>query len=158
MEKSQIPDPGAAFRLAPRGTADLPQLVNLWVASWRITVPQIDFDARRDWFWSHVLAKEAEGAVTICAFNAEDRLAGFLLLVAQTAHLEQIAVHPRHFGSGLARQLLDEAKSRCPDALTLDVNADNPRALRFYEREGFSRIAQGRNIHSGLTTWRLRWP
>jgi putative acetyltransferase len=158
MEKSHIPASAAAFRLALRGASDLPDLVDLWVASWRMTLPRIDFDARRDWFASHVLAMEAEGAIPICAFDAADRLAGFVLVVVQQAYLEQIAVHPRYFGCGLAIQLLNEAKARCPDALTLDVNADNPRALRFYEREGFSRIARGRNAHSELATWRLRWP
>lgn len=158
MEKSHIPDLAIVFRLAPRGAADLPQLVDLWVASWRMILPCIDFDARREWFRSHVLTMEAEGAVTICAFDAAGRLAGFVLLVTLQGYLEQIAVHPRHFGGGLATRLLNEAKSRCPDELTLDVNTENPRALRFYEREGFSRIAQGRNVHSGLATWRLRWP
>jgi putative acetyltransferase len=158
MEKSQMPQRGAAFRLAPRRAADLPDLFDLWVESWQAAMPQIDFEARRDWFRTQVMALEAGGALTICGFDAEDRLAGFALLVPQKSHLEQIAVHPRHFGSGLASRLLGEAKSLCPGGLTLDVNADNPRALRFYEREGFARIAAGTNELSGLATWRLRWP
>ncbi|MGO9004953.1 MAG: GNAT family N-acetyltransferase [Beijerinckiaceae bacterium] len=149
---------GAQFRLAPRSVADLAPLVDLWVESWQAAMPQIDFDARRAWFSTHLLAMEADGALTICGFDAENRLAGFALLVTQKSYLEQIAVHPRHFGSGLAGRLLGEVKSLCPGGLTLDVNADNRRALRFYEREGFARIASGRNGLSGLATWRLRWP
>ncbi|MGP0061163.1 MAG: GNAT family N-acetyltransferase [Beijerinckiaceae bacterium] len=153
-----MPQHPAAFRLAPRRAGDLPDLVDLWVESWQTTMPHIEFEARRDWFRTHLLAMEADGALTICGFDADDRLAGFALLVTQKSYLEQIAVHPRHFGSGLAGRLLGEAKSLCPGGLTLDVNADNLRALRFYERQGFWRIAAGTNELSGLATWRLRWP
>jgi putative acetyltransferase len=39
----------------------------------------------------------------------------------------------------------------------VDVNQDNPRAVRFYEREGFRRLHEGVNPNSGLRTWRLEW-
>lgn len=149
---------GASFRLAPRRAEDMAPLVDLWVQSWQAIMPQIDFEARRDWFRDYVEALEKHGAVTICGFDAAARLAGFALVVPQQGHLEQIAVAPRHFGSGLAAVLLAEAKSLCPGGLTLDVNADNSRALRFYEREGFKKISAGKNSISKLPTWRLRRP
>lgn len=150
-------DAHTAFRFAPRDAADLPALVDLWVASWQAVMPQIDFDARRDWLEAHIAAKEREGATTLCAFDAGDCLAGFLLLETARDYLDQIAVHPRHFGGGLAVQLLDIAKARCPDGLMLDVNSDNQRALRFYARHGFACVAAGTNPNSGLPTFTLRF-
>lgn len=151
-------DGHAVFRFAPRDAADLPALVDLWVASWQAVMPQIDFGMRRNWLVTRIATKESEGATTLCAFDAESCLAGFLLLETARNYLDQIAVHPRHFGNGLADQLLNIAKARCPDGLTLDVNGDNPRALRFYVRHGFARVATGSNPNSGLPTFRLRWP
>ncbi len=68
-----------AFRLAQRGD-DLEPLADLWVASWQAVLPGIDFVARRIWFCANVRDIEAHGGSTICAFDGEDRLAGFILL------------------------------------------------------------------------------
>ena len=54
--------------------------------------------------------------------------------------------------------LLDAAKRRAPGHLMLEVNQDNARALKFYERQGFVREGEGVNPRSGLKTWRYRWP
>ncbi len=71
--------------------------------------------------------------------------------------LDQLCVAPAERGSGLAAALIDEAKSRSPGVIDLDVNEANLRARRFYEREGFRVIGQGVSPHSGLPTLKLRW-
>ena len=142
-------------RLAPRGT-DIDALAALWTASWQAVMPSIDFAARRDWFCGYVTTLEAQGAETICAFDGA-RLLGFMLLNRQRGILEQIAVRPEFFGAGIGLRLVDAAKGLCPNGLALDVNADNPRALRFYEKAGFERRQAGVNPRSGLKTWRMHW-
>jgi putative acetyltransferase len=146
---------GAPFRLSSRGD-DLNVLADLWVASWQAVMPDIDFVARRCWFLAYLEDLEGQGVVTVCAFGGESAL-GFILLDQARGILEQIAVWPELFGSGIASLLLDEAKRRCSSGLTLEVNADNPRALRFYEKAGFERHASGANPTSGLKTWQMRW-
>lgn len=146
---------GAFYRLAPRGD-DLDPLADLWVASWRAVLPEIDFAARRAWFLAYLEDLEAQGAKTICAFGAE-RLSGFILLDAARGVLEQIAVAPELFGAGVGALLLDEAKRLCPAGLSLEVNADNPRAVRFYEKAGFAVKEGGVNPASGRKIWRMRW-
>ena len=64
---------------------------------------------------------------------------------------------PDAWGSGLARALLDEARRISPAGLGLHVNQNNPRAVRFYEREGFVRVGEGLNPRSGLPIWEYRW-
>lgn len=137
-------------------------LLDLWVASWRATFPDIDFDARRAWFVDHVAELEAAGAALICAFEetmkpGERRLVGFVLIDPKTGWLDQIAVRPSAFGAGVGRELLNAAKRASPGRIALDVNADNFRALRFYKREGFVRTGAGVNKLSGRETAVLEW-
>jgi putative acetyltransferase len=145
-----------SYKIRPRG--DLSAVADLWVASWQATLPAIDFAARRDWFYAYLDEIERGGGVTFCAFDGDDQLAGFILLDIAKANLEQIAIAPRLFGSGLGAFLLDHAKQLCRSGLSLAVNADNPRALRFYEKHGFLRISEGVNERSGLKIWQMRWP
>ena len=144
------------YRLGPR-SADLAPLADLWVAAWQMVMPQIDFAARRAWLITCVKDIEAQGGTTVCAYDATNEVAGFFLLDLNRAYLEQIVVAPPLSGSGLARLLIGEAQRLCPHGLTLDVNADNLRALRFYEKAGFRRGEPGVNPVSGLATWRMHW-
>lgn len=147
---------GSSLRLARRGD-DLGRLADLWVASWQAAMPGIDFTVRRDWFLAYLSDIEAQGGETICAFAGKHPL-GFILLDCERGVLEQIAIWPALFGTGIGTLLLDEAKRRCPSGLSLEVNADNARALRFYEKSGFERAEFGVNPASGLPTWHMRWP
>jgi len=137
--------------------SDRDALIALWVASWQETMPAIDFNARRAWFTAHLKSLEAAGFETVCVFDPAHTLLGFVTLNPETHELDQLAVTPPAWGSGVAARLLDAARCLSPDALVLDVNFDNPRAIRFYEREGFSRIGEGINAVSGLKTLRMRW-
>ena len=83
--------------------------------------------------------------------------AGFAVIDAKSGYLDQLCVAPAERGSGLASALIDEAKRRSPAVIELDVNEMNPRAGRFYEREGFSVVGRGFNPQSGLPTLKMRW-
>ncbi|MDE2361952.1 MAG: GNAT family N-acetyltransferase [Hyphomicrobiales bacterium] len=131
-------------------------LLDLWVAAWDATFPDIDFDARRDWLTGHLAKIEASGAKTICAFD-DDRPLGFVTIDPATGWLDQIAVHPDFFGTGVATKLLAAAKRISPARVKLDVNADNFRALRFYRREQFIRTGASVNALSGRETVVLEW-
>ena len=117
-------------------------LADLWVGAWQAVVPQIDFAARRSWLIRCVADIEAQGGTTVCAYDSDEDVAGFFLLDLNRAYLEQIAIAPPLFGSGLARLLISEAQRLCPEGLTLDVNADNLRALRFTRKSGSQRPAK----------------
>jgi putative acetyltransferase len=144
--------------LRVRTDADCASVADLWLASWREAMPDIDFEARRAWFLDHLRALEAGGAITICAFDGLNRLLGFVTFDPANAYLDQLAIVPEAKGTGAANLLLDEARRFSPNGLVLDVNQDNARALAFYAREGFAKTAEGVNPRSGLKTWRLRWP
>ena len=58
---------------------------------------------------------------------------------------------------GEGNALVDEAKRLSPDGITLLVNTDNSRAIRFYERNGFVRDGADVNPTSGRPVLRMKW-
>jgi putative acetyltransferase len=146
------------FRVLPFVSAHLPEASDLWVEAWARTMPEIHFEARRAWFVDRMVALSGSGATILCAFDAlEGRMAGFITL-EKRGHIDQFAVAPHVWGTGAAAALLNEGKRLSGGVpLALDVNQDNARAVRFYEREGFRRMGEGRNASSGLATWHYRW-
>ncbi|MBL8781828.1 MAG: GNAT family N-acetyltransferase [Alphaproteobacteria bacterium] len=148
----------AGFILLAYDVAHLPELTDLWVSAWSDAMPAIDFEARRGWFVDHLTAMHDRGVQVTCAFNsANGQMAGFITLDKSSGHIEQLAVAPAYWSKGVAGLLVAHAKSASPRGLRLEVNQDNPRAVRFYEKHGFHRRAAGTNPGSGLKTWRCEW-
>jgi len=137
--------------------SDLPALIDLWAAAWTATGIPIDFDARRAWIAERLGALLAGGSEIVVGLDANERPAGFATIDPRSGSLDQLCVAPAERGSGLAIALIDEAKRRSPGLIDLEVNEANPRARRFYEREGFAIVGGGVSPHSGLPTLKLRW-
>jgi diamine N-acetyltransferase len=59
--------------------------------------------------------------------------------------LKQLYIYASHHGIGVAQALTDwavaEAKTVDADGLLLSVYNDNPRGIRFYEKQGFTYVA-----------------
>jgi putative acetyltransferase len=149
--------PHASLSLRARVDQDWPSILDVWVASWRATYPEIDFVQRREWLVRHVQDLEAEGAVTLCLFDERSTLAGFIVINPADGWLDQICVAPDRFGAGFGASLLSAARTVSPKLIRLDVNADNARAIRFYERDGFARVGRGANTLSGRETIVMEW-
>lgn len=62
-------------------------------------------------------------------------LLGFTGLSDHT--IEGLFLDPAHRGKGGGRRLVEFAQERSPGPLTVDVNEQNPEALKFYEALGF---------------------
>jgi GNAT superfamily N-acetyltransferase len=76
------------------------------------------------------------------------------------AHLSGLFVEPRWWGSGLASTLhaaaLEEASARGFTNIRLFTPAGQARARRFYEREGWVRTDDHRDLAAGLPTLEYR--
>jgi len=145
------------FGLRALDPADMPDLADLWVAAWRATGIAVDFDARREWFAAHLNALASSGVEVIVAEDTGGALAGFITIDRRSGHLDQLCVAPARQGAGLARALLDAAKARAPGRVRLEVNTGNPRACRFYRREGFVETGKGFSPVSGLPILHMEW-
>ena len=153
-DRSPISSP----RIVARRDSDWAELLDLWVAAWRRTYAEIDFEARRDWLKNHIVQLECGGARTLLLLEGAGRaLVGFVTIDPATHWLDQLCVRPERFGSGAAEALIEAARSLSPARLRLDVNQDNERAVAFYEREGFVRVANGGPSLSGRPTLIMEW-
>ncbi|WP_234054250.1 MULTISPECIES: GNAT family N-acetyltransferase [unclassified Xanthobacter] len=144
------------YTLRPAIAADRPAMADLWVASWVKTLPEIDFEARRPWLKQHLDELTTGGALTRVAESA-GAVAGFVVIHPGTGYLDQIAVGPTFWGQGAAEELMAEAKRISPTLVALDVNQENPRAVRFYEKMGLAITGEGENPMSGRRTFRMEW-
>ena len=144
----------AAFQLRPYRAEDEDAAIALWLRTWQQAYPAIDFAARVPWWrerWRSELVKAA-----IIVAEQDGVPVGFVTIDA-SGYLDQLVVVPDRWGSELATMLVDEAKRRSPDRITLLVNTDNARAIRFYERNGFAHAGEDVNPTSGRPVLKMEW-
>jgi putative acetyltransferase len=145
----------APFHLRPYRAADEDAAIALWLETWRQAYPSIDFAARVPW-WRERWRNELVPNAAIVVAEQADELIGFVTIDA-TGYLDQLVVAPDRWGSEIAATLVDEAKRRSPAGITLLVNKDNIRAIRFYLRNGFVHAGDDVNPTSGRPVLKMAW-
>jgi putative acetyltransferase len=143
------------FTLRPYSDIDEDAAIALWRDTWSQAYPSIDFAARVNW-WRERWRKDLVPNASIIVAEQTDRLVGFVTIDLK-GYLDQLVVSPEHWGSELGTALLDEAKRLSPDGITLLVNTDNARAIRFYRRNGFVDAGGDVNPTSGKPVLRMAW-
>ena len=144
-----------AFELRRYRAEDEDAAIALWQQTWQQAYPTIDFNARVKW-WRERWRSELVPDAAIIVAEAAGALIGFVTIDA-TGYLDQLVVAPDRWGSELATALVDEAKRLSPDAITLKVNTDNVRAIRFYRRNGFTHVGEDVNPTSGRPVLKMEW-
>jgi putative acetyltransferase len=84
-------------------------------------------------------------------------LIGLVTVDPRNRYLDQLVVAPEAWGSGIAEKLLLEAKRISPSGLDIFVNQDNFRAIRFYEKHGFTFGSEDVNPISGRPVNKMSW-
>ncbi|MCA4134358.1 GNAT family N-acetyltransferase [Arthrobacter sp. M4] len=101
----------------------------------------------------------ADAQITILVLDDGGRLDGYTMLIAKPAsdpdvaaaltalpstELSKCYVHPEHHGRGSATQLMKASLEHAADqgaaGVWLGVNSENAKAIRFYEKSGFTRV------------------
>lgn len=142
--------------LRPYSAADEDAAIELWRRTWQIHYPHLNFTERVDW-WRERWRTELVPVARIVLADVNGELAGFVTIDPKTMYLDQIVVAPEHWGSSVAVTLLDEAKGISPRGVELLVNKDNTRAIKFYEKHGFSYAGEDKNPVSGKLVNRMAW-
>src|SRR5882762_7210565 len=145
----------ATFRLRPYRAEDEDAAIALWQQTWQQAYPSIDFAARVNW-WRERWNKELVPNANIIVAEQAGALIGFVTIDLK-GYLDQLVVGVEHWGSDLGTALVDEAKRLSPDGITLLVNTDNARAIRFYRRNGFVDAGGDVNPTSGKPVLRMAW-
>jgi putative acetyltransferase len=146
----------ASVTLRPYTAADEDAAIELWRRTWAHHFPQIDFDARVAW-WRERWRQELIPVAQVVMAERCGALVGFVTVDPKTLYLDQIVVAPEVWGTGVADALLQEAMRLSPQGLDLLVNKDNYRAIRFYEKHGFSYAGEDKNPVSGKPLYRMWW-
>ena len=134
--------------------ADAPAVAELFLDSFHVTYdfPLAHTDEEvRGWVRDR-LVPTMETWVAV----EDQRIVG--MMVVAPGHLEQLYVAPHRLGRGIGRRLLELAKERSPDGLSLWTFQVNDRARRFYERNGFvaAELTDGDN-EEGQPDVRYEW-
>jgi len=143
------------MRLRPYRATDEDALIALWQRTWQYAYPSIDF-AERLPGWRQRWRAELVPASRITVAENDEGAVGFVTLDG-SGYLDQLVVAPEAWGSGAADALVDEAKRQSSDAITLLVNADNARAIAFYQRHGFRHTHDDVNPTSGRKVHGMKW-
>ena len=143
------------FQLRPYRDDDEDAAIALWLDSWKTAYPDIDFNARLIWWRERWRGELVPNANIVVAEQAQ-KLAGFVT-IDRKGYLDQLVVGTAHWGSELGDALIDQAKRLSPDHISLLVNTDNARAIRFYERNGFVSVGGDVNPASGRPVLRMEW-
>ena len=145
----------ADFTLRSYRAEDEDAAIELWRQTWQQAYPSIEFTARVAWWRERWRNELAPNAAIVVAEQAH-ALIGFVTIDG-SGYLDQLVVSPDHWGAKLATALVDEAKRLSPDRITLLVNKDNTRAIRFYERNGFEHAGEDVNPTSGRPVLKMAW-
>jgi putative acetyltransferase len=136
----------------------LPEMTDLWIASWQRSYPDIDFEARRGWAVDRFVGLNDDGVDFVLALDqANGDMAGFLTVDRRTGHVDQVVVAIPYWGRGVGSQLLGQARALSPERLRLEVNLDNAPAIALYERQGFIKTGEGTNPNSNRRFAVMEW-
>ena len=89
-------------------------------------------------FYKPYVEEAIKSLPLVMTARAEGRAAAFMGITG--AHLDALFAAPEYFGRGAGTALMREALAR--GVRSVDVNEQNPRARRFYEKHGFQTAAR----------------
>lgn len=145
----------AFFMLRPYRASDEDAAIDLWFRTWQQAYPSIDFAQRQD-TWRVRWRDELVPVARIMVALQGKRMTGFVT-IDSGGYLDQLVVAPEEWGSDLGNALIAKAKAMSPAGITLLVNTDNVRAIRFYERNGFVHTHDDVNPVSGRKVYGMKW-
>ena len=145
----------ASFTLRPYAAGAENAAIDLWFRTWQQAYPLIDFAQRLEGWrarWRDELVPVAQ--IVVAERNGD--MAGFVTIDA-SGYLDQLVVAPEVWGSDLGNVLIGKAKAMSPGGITLLVNTDNARAIRFYGRNGFVHTHDDVKPVSGRKVYGMAW-
>jgi putative acetyltransferase len=117
---------------------EYPELIKIWESSVRATHDFLPEEAILS--LKPLILCEYFDAVELFSIKSDNHeIAGFVG-VAQ-ANVEMLFISPAHMGRGLGTKLMLHA-TKTQGATKVDVNEQNPKALKFYQRLGFKIIGR----------------
>jgi putative acetyltransferase len=119
-------------------------LVEIWLASVRATHTFLSEKEIEELL--PLVKQKALPSLELWVLNSGNEIIGFAGL--SDNNLEALFLHPEHLGKGGGRLLVEHAR-QLNGSLVVDVNEQNPNAVRFYESVGFEVIGRSETDSGG---------
>lgn len=119
-----------------RSGALVEELVELWESSVRATHGFLAEGGVE--FYKPYVEEAIKCLPLVMTARADGEAAAFMGITG--AHLDALFAAPEYFGRGAGAALMREALAR--GVRSVDVNEQNPRARRFYEKHGFQIVSR----------------
>lgn len=131
--------------------SDIDRVAEIWLDT---NLKAHDFISEQYWRSNFDMVKEALSQAEVYVYESDGKVQGFIGLDGE--YIEGIFVSNKMQSRGIGKALLDYAKSRKSE-LQLNVYRKNTRAIRFYQREGFSVRSEGLDEAVGEKDFLMRW-
>lgn len=113
------------------------ELIEIWEAAVRAThdfLPEKNILQLKPQILKHYF-----DAVELRCIKKEEEILGFIGVAE--SNIEMLFIKPEHFGSGIGYNLVTYAFDEL-NASKVDVNEQNPNAIKFYEKVGFEKVGR----------------
>ncbi|WP_199608730.1 GNAT family N-acetyltransferase [Flocculibacter collagenilyticus] len=113
------------------------ELIEIWEASVRAThdfLPEENISELKP-----LILQQYFDAVELSAVKRSGEIQGFIGVA--DSNIEMLFVKPEYFGIGIGRKLIKYALNNL-GAFKVDVNEQNPNAIRFYEKMDFKQVGR----------------
>lgn len=124
--------------------ADYESLTAVWLRSVRATHSFLTEEKIQELL--PLVRESALPSLELWVLDSDNGPAGFIGFVG--AKVEALFLDPAHFRRGWGRRLVEHAR-RLKGPLTVDVNEQNPEAVRFYEALGFRVVGRSETDQDG---------
>lgn len=131
--------------------SDINRVAEIWLNT---NLKTHDFISEQYWRSNFDMVKEALLQAEVYVYESGEKVQGFIGLDGE--YIEGIFVSDEMQSQGIGKALLDYAKSRKSE-LRLNVYRKNTRAIRFYQREGFSVRSEGLDEAVGEKDFLMVW-
>ena len=135
--------------------SDIDRVAEIWLDT---NLKAHDFISEQYWRGNFDMVKEMFPQAEVYVYESDGKVQGFIGLDGE--YIEGIFVSDEMQSRGIGKALLDHAKSRKSE-LRLNVYQKNTRAIRFYQREGFSVRSEGLDEAVGekdcLMVWKKQY-
>lgn len=131
--------------------SDIDRVTEIWLDT---NLKAHDFISEQYWRGNFDMVKEMFPQAEVYVYKSDGKVQGFIGLDGE--YIEGIFVSDEMQSQGIGKALLDYAKSRKSE-LRLNVYRKNTRAIRFYQREGFSVRSEGLDEAVGEKDFLMVW-
>lgn len=131
--------------------SDIDRAAEIWLNT---NLKAHDFISEQYWRGNFDIVKEMFPQAEVYVYESDGKMQGFIGLDGE--YIEGIFVSDEMQSRGIGKALLDYAKSRKSE-LRLNVYRKNIRAIRFYQREGFSVRSEGLDEAVGEKDFLMIW-